>query len=375
MGRMAMARGASEDTPGLLRSAPIRCDGFRPFCPTSARARIRAGVCRWALLALVPAAIATPACGQEALYWDVNGTSIGEGGSATWTLSDPRWSLSTDGVSGPYRTWDNLALNDAFFRGTAGTVTLAQPIRVHNITFATNGYIITGNTLTLDGVDPTLSVTTGASTIASTITGTGRVIKAGGGTLTLSGNNSFNGGLTVSAGTLFLTGNNSFGSGPVITGGALSLTGTNSFVGDISVNGTLTASGAAALGTAGNNITISGGSLNIGATGGTLTGRTVTLSGVGRVNISGAGIGGAHFTGTGGLAVSAGVNLTDDSNNYSGSTAFNGAGGSTFSSIGNLGETSSLGAPNTVADGTIVISNPSGTTGTRSVSIRPDSHI
>ena len=375
MGRMAMARGASEDTPGLLRSAPIRCDGFRPFCPTSARARIRAGVCRWALLALVPAAIATPACGQEALYWDVNGTSIGEGGSATWTLSDPRWSLSTDGVSGPYRTWDNLALNDAFFRGTAGTVTLAQPIRVHNITFATNGYIITGNTLTLDGVDPTLSVTTGASTIASTITGTGRVIKAGGGTLTLSGNNSFNGGLTVSAGTLFLTGNNSFGSGPVITGGALSLTGTNSFVGDISVNGTLTASGAAALGTAGNNITISGGSLNIGATGGTLTGRTVTLSGVGRVNISGAGIGGAHFTGTGGLAVSAGVNLTDDSNNYSGSTAFNGAGGSTFSSIGNLGETSSLGAPNTVADGTIVISNPSGTTGTRSVSYVGDGDV
>ncbi|MEI4505950.1 autotransporter-associated beta strand repeat-containing protein [Sphingopyxis sp. CCNWLW253] len=326
-------------------------------------------------MALVPAAIATPACGQEALYWDVNGTSIGEGGSATWTLSDPRWSLSTDGVSGPYRTWDNLALNDAFFRGTAGTVTLAQPIRVHNITFATNGYIITGNTLTLDGVDPTLSVTTGASTIASTITGTGRVIKAGGGTLTLSGNNSFNGGLTVSAGTLFLTGNNSFGSGPVITGGALSLTGTNSFVGDISVNGTLTASGAAALGTAGNNITISGGSLNIGATGGTLTGRTVTLSGVGRVNISGAGIGGAHFTGTGGLAVSAGVNLTDDSNNYSGSTAFNGAGGSTFSSIGNLGETSSLGAPNTVADGTIVISNPSGTTGTRSVSYVGDGDV
>ncbi|MCW6528634.1 autotransporter-associated beta strand repeat-containing protein [Sphingomonas sp. MMSM20] len=325
-------------------------------------------MCRWALLALAPITGASPAS-ADSLYWDVNGTAIGEGGTATWTLTDPRWSFSTDGVSGPFRAWDNLALDDAFFRGIAGTVTLAQPVRVHNITIDTNGYVITGSSLTLDGVDPTLTVTTGTATVASTISGVGRVIKAGAGTLTLSGNNSFAGGLIVNGGSLSLTGNNSFGSAPLVTGGAaLSLTGTNSFTGDISVNGALTASGAAALGSVGNNINISGGSLNIGTTGGSFAGRTVTLSGAGTVSLSGAGIGGAHFTGTGGLSVNPGVNLNDNSNDYTGRTTFYGAGATTITSIGNLGEASSVGAPTTVANGTIDIQNPSGTAGNRVVS-------
>ncbi|MCL1635850.1 autotransporter-associated beta strand repeat-containing protein [Luteimonas sp. SX5] len=308
-------------------------------------------------------------------WWDPNGTAIGLGGAGTWNTSNAFWSINNDGVSGPFSPWNNAALDDAFFAGTAGAVTLGGPITVHNITFQTNGYTITGGTLTFSGVDPTISVTTGAATISSLINGTSGLTKAGGGTLTLSNNNSFAGGVTVNGGTLSLSGNNSFGSAPTVISGGLNLLGTNSFVGDINVNGSLFASGAAALGDAGNNITISGGSLNIGTTGGSLAGRTVTLSGVGRVGIAGAGIGGAHFTGTGGLTVSAGVNLTDDTNNYTGSTAFNGAGGSTFTSIGNLGEASSLGAPTTVTDGTIGISNPSGTTGTRTVSYVGDGDV
>lgn len=322
------------------------------------------GIATW-LPPLALAGLATTAAPAADLYWDVNNTLLGRGGTGTWNLTDPVWSASDDGVSGPYSAWNNGTLDNAFFGGTAGTVTLGAPITVHNMTFELNGYTVTGGTLGLGGVDPTLSVMAGSSTIASTINGTGRVIKAGGGTLVLSGNNNFTGGLTVNAGTLSLTGNNSFSSGPVITGGALSLTGTNSFVGDISVFGTLTASGAASLGDIGNNIIISGGALNIGTTGGSLAGRAVTLSGVGRVGISGAGIGGAHFTGTGGLAVNPGVNLTDDTNNYTGGTGFTGAGGTTFTSVRNLGEASSLGAPTTVADGTISIVNPTGTAGTR----------
>ncbi|TPI64393.1 hypothetical protein FJ417_01810, partial [Mesorhizobium sp. B3-1-7] len=319
--------------------------------------------------------LATTAAPAANLYWDVNNTSLNRGGTGIWNLTDSVWSASNDGVSGPYNAWNNGALDDAFFGGTAGIVTLGAPTTVHSMTFEVNGYSVTGGTLTLGGVDPTLTVTTGGSTIASTINGTGRVIKAGGGTLTLSGNNSFNGGLTVSAGILSLTGNNSFGSSPVVTGGALSLTGINSFMGEINVNGTLTASGAAALGDVGNNITISGGSLNIGTVGGSLTGRTVTLNGTGNVGISGAGIGGAHFTGIGGLSVNPGVNLTDDTNNYTGATSFVGAGSSTFTSIGNLGEASSLGAPTTVANGTINVSNPSGTAGTRTATYVGDGDV
>ncbi|MGK9286653.1 autotransporter-associated beta strand repeat-containing protein [Sinorhizobium meliloti] len=297
-------------------------------------------------LTLLIGLAASPAPAAD-LYWDVNDTSLNRGGTGAWNLTAPIWSASNDGVSGPYSAWNNGALDDAFFGGTAGTVTLGAPITVHNMTFEVNGYTITGNTLTLDGLNPTLSVTAGNSTIASTINGIGHVIKAGAGSLVLSGNNNFAGGLTVSA-------------------GALSLTGTNSFAGDINVNGTLTAGGAAAIGNLSNNINISAGALNIGTTGGTLAGRTVTLSGIGNVGISGAGIGGAHFTGTGGLNVSPGVNLTDDTNNYTGATSFTGAGSSTFTSIGNLGEASSLGAPSTVAAGTISVVNPTGTTGTRS---------
>ncbi|WP_181181039.1 autotransporter-associated beta strand repeat-containing protein [Mesorhizobium sp. B2-4-3] len=315
------------------------------------------------LLALLTG-LATTAAPAANLYWDVNNTSLNRGGTGIWNLSDPVWSASNDGVSGPYGAWNNGALDDAFLGGTAGTITLGAPITVHNMTFEVSGYTVTGSTLTLDGVDPTLSVTTGSATINSTINGAGAVIKAGAGTLTLTGNNSFAGGLTVNAGTLSLIGNNSFGSSPVVTGGALSLTGINSFVGDINVNGTLTASGAAALGDVGNNIIISGGALNIGTTGGSLAGRTVTLSGT-AVTLLGAGIGGAHFAGTGGLSVNPGVNLTDDTNNYTGATTFVGAGSSTFTSIGNLGQASSLGAPTTAAAGTIGISNPSGTAGTR----------
>ncbi|MCZ4094695.1 autotransporter-associated beta strand repeat-containing protein [Sinorhizobium psoraleae] len=170
-------------------------------------------------LALLAGLAASPAPAAD-LYWDVNSTSLNRGGTGTWNLSGSVWSASNDGVSGPYSAWNNGALDDAFFGGLAGTVTLGVPITVHDMTFEVSGYTITGNTLTLGGVDPTLTVTTGSSTIASTINGTGRVIKAGAGSLVLSGNNSFTGGLTVSAGTLSLTGNNSFGSSPVITGGA-----------------------------------------------------------------------------------------------------------------------------------------------------------
>ena len=83
----------------------------------SARSMMRAGVCRWALLAMAPVVSAVPAWAQETVHWDVNGTAIGEGGTGTWNETAPIWSLSTDGVSGPFRAWDNAALDDAIFSG------------------------------------------------------------------------------------------------------------------------------------------------------------------------------------------------------------------------------------------------------------------
>ena len=54
-----------------------------------------------------------------------------------------------NGVS--HQSWNNAALDDAVFGGTAGTVSLGGAIVVHNLSFATTGYTITGGTLTLGG--------------------------------------------------------------------------------------------------------------------------------------------------------------------------------------------------------------------------------
>jgi hypothetical protein len=43
-----------------------------------------------------------------------------------------------------FQTWDNAALDDAVYGGTAGTVTLGGVITVHNLNFTTTGYTLTG---------------------------------------------------------------------------------------------------------------------------------------------------------------------------------------------------------------------------------------
>ena len=88
--------------------------------------------------------------------------------------------------------------NSAIFGGTGETVTLTEGISVDGITFNVANYIISGNTLTLG--TSTMNAAANA-TISSTLTGIGATLnKTGAGQLTLTGNNDFDGGLTLSAG-------------------------------------------------------------------------------------------------------------------------------------------------------------------------------
>ncbi|KRC81464.1 hypothetical protein ASE13_03470 [Sphingomonas sp. Root241] len=279
-----------------------------------------------ASLAAVALALPSIAHAQDAnRNWDANGTAVGNGGTGTWSTNpvpaNQTWSPNSDGVSGPYTVWDNTLLDNAIFGGTAGTVTLATPITVHNITFQTNnGYVLTGNTLTLAGTTPTITMLANA-TISSTLAGTAGLIKAGAGTLTLSGTNTFSGGVTINAGTL-------------------------------------TASTDAALGAASNQITTAAG-VSIGLTiNGANTNRTVTIGNGSTLTVAGTGVGSALITGNGNVNVSTAgpVTLSNNANTYTGTTRFNGNGGvasSYFTSIADLGIASSLGAPTTVANGTI----------------------
>ncbi len=307
-----------------------------------------------ASLAAVALAIPTAAQAQDAnRNWDANGTAVGNGGTGTWNTTNSTWSPNTDGVSGPYGPWDNAQLDNAIFGGTAGTVTLGTPITVHNITFNTANYTLTGNTLTLAGTTPTITVNSGTSTIQSIIAGTAGLTKAGAGALTLSANNSFTGGVTVDAGTLTLSGSNGFTGNVNVNAGLLTLSGTNSFTGTINVNaGELATATNASLGNSANVINVAGGGI-LRSTG-LLTGRVVNLTSGLATLYSGAGA--AHFTGSGGInPISCGscgvvIELSDMTNDFTGQARLtsNNSTGVSFRSVRNVGQSSALGAGGTI---------------------------
>ena len=127
------------------------------------------------------------------LQWSPNGVTPGGGGTGTWnaTIPPPWFNGAT------FQTWNNAALDNAIFGGTAGTVSLGGAITAHNLTFNTTGYSVGGagaNTLTLAGATPTISMASGISaTITRVIAGTAGLTKAGLGTLTVSGANTYTG--------------------------------------------------------------------------------------------------------------------------------------------------------------------------------------
>jgi autotransporter-associated beta strand protein len=149
-----------------------------------------------------------------ALYWDNDanagnnntGTGAGLGGSGTWDTSASKWFNGSANVA-----W--TANNDAVFAGTAGTVTLAAPQSVTSLSFKTNGYTLTGSTLTL--ASSSINVDSGATaTINSAVTGSLGLVKSGAGTLQLGGTNTYTGGTTVSSGTLQVASDANLGATP-----------------------------------------------------------------------------------------------------------------------------------------------------------------
>ncbi|MDP3592655.1 autotransporter-associated beta strand repeat-containing protein [Phenylobacterium sp.] len=271
-----------------------------------------------------------PAAAQDAArYWDANGALPASGGNGNWDTTSPLWSTNNSDVLGPYNAWNNAGLDNVFFgsaaagtTATVGTITLTQPITVHNITFQTlNGWVLNGGTLTLGGTTPTINATS-AATINSIIAGTAGLTKIGAGSLTLTGTNTFSGGITLSGGAL------------IATDAALGALGNTI---DVTANSTLRIDGAA-------------------------TSRTIDIASGRTLAVAGAGVGSALFNGGGGLDVGNATRLTNDANTYKGSTIFRGIAGianTYFSSVRNLGETSSLGAPTDAAAGTIIFQQSS----------------
>lgn len=218
------------------------------------------------------------------LFWDANGTAFGSGGTGSWDLTNARWSVNNDGVSGPYALWNNAAGDTAIFGSSAGTVTLAATISAAKLRFVdVSNYILQSGNLTLSGaatIDVGMLSATApiVAVINSALSGTAGLNKTGGGTLTLGGSNNFTGDILINQGSLSVT-------------------------------------ASAALGHASNQIKIFDQARLISSV--NLTGRVVNLMG-GTANIQGTGVGSAHFTGSGNLYVQAGVKLTDDTNDFTG---------------------------------------------------------
>ncbi|WP_181175673.1 autotransporter-associated beta strand repeat-containing protein [Mesorhizobium sp. B2-3-4] len=311
------------------------------FAPYAAQLALSAA--RASAISLLPAAMLMALAAGMAVaadrYWDPNSTATGTGGTGTWNVSANQWSPNADGVSGPYTPWSNAALDNAIFggvNGTTATVTLGAPVTANSLTINANTtYTVTGNTLTLAGATPTITVN-GAATISSIIAGSAGLTKTGAGSLVLSGANTFSGGVNLTGGLLLLNDDSS-------------------------------------LGAASNGITLSSGA-NLRTTGALAASRVVTLlSGTAGI---GGGVGSAHFTGAGGISLIAQTVMSDDSNDFTGAVStdsFN----LYFSSIGNLGEASALGAATTVANGTVFVRNAaavytgSGDTSNRSWNMAP----
>ena len=97
------------------------------------------------------------------LIWDSDASGTATDGSGTWNTTTANWILA--GTT--HTTWNNATPDSAVIGsgGTAGTITLGEPITVGNITFNTvaGNYIVTGSTLTLPAhphfirVAPTIS--------------------------------------------------------------------------------------------------------------------------------------------------------------------------------------------------------------------------
>ena len=185
------------------------------------------------------------------------------GGTADWDTSTANW-------NGAGTIWPGSGTdNDAVFGGSVGTITLTTGVAANDITFNTTGYLIQGNTLTLNGgATPVLSAGTGIdATISSIIAGSLGLTKVGNGRITFSGasSNTYTGDTTVSAGALILS----------KTGGATA------------INGNLAIDGTGALGnvwmTANNQLSSSTVVSRAGASGVpafTLLGTTQTIAGL-----------------------------------------------------------------------------------------------
>ena len=204
---------------------------------------------------LIASAVPTPP--PEFVFWDGDAGAAGDGavsgGDGVWRAASGNWTTASGAQNGAFSN-----PRFAIFAGSAGTVRLdgsSGPIEVSGAQFAADGYRLTGDALHLGAGENIIRVGDGTNagaqfqaTLDVAVTGAGGLNKADGGTLTLTGENTYAGGTRVSGGTLRVGAGGTSGSilGDVVVGGALVFERSDdvAFSGVISGAGTLVQAGA-----------------------------------------------------------------------------------------------------------------------------------
>ncbi|WP_158515151.1 autotransporter outer membrane beta-barrel domain-containing protein [Bordetella sp. H567] len=194
--------------------------------------------------------------GVDLDFWDGGNSAnhnnnVVDGGSGTWNASNTNWTESDGALNG---RWTNGHF--AVFMGQPGTVTVEGngAVSIAGMQFAVDGYRVEGGAINLER--PETIIRTGAggpgsanvtATIASELTGTGGLVKSDFGTLTLTGNNTYQGGTVIREGTLQIGDGGTSGSiaGGVLNSGSLVFNRSDALTMDglIQGSGTLTQAG------------------------------------------------------------------------------------------------------------------------------------
>jgi outer membrane autotransporter protein len=286
-------------------------------------------------------------------YWDgaaIAADGVIHGGNGTWDNTGTNWTDASGSVNGRWQS------SFGIFTATGGTVTVAQPIAFQGLGFASDGYVVTatGSGVLEPAAGAKILVDTGlTTTISAPIAGSGSLVKGFGGTLVLTGNNTFTGGISLVGGTL------QAGSDTALGTGTLALADTTTFgvaADNLSLANAITLAGTNTIDTGANTLTLSS-AIADGASAGTLNkagSGTLILTGTnaysGGTTISAGTLQGAVSAfGTGGIVDSAVLDIVQPTDaTYAG--AISGTGSVTKGGAGTL----TLAGVNTYEGGTTI---------------------